>query len=172
MDVGDRKVLWDRQSDAGAGGGLRPLPEDGESVQPGGELLQRAALYGPGAVFQGGLPRIFGRVRFDHLPGAANDARADQARPILGDGDPGEPTPNEGSHAGRGADVDRAHEPAFRDWLLSKQLLDEARVGSPSPWPREVKPTLTMVMTDLSILLAASRLLDEPIYVFGDDAKE
>ena len=67
---------------------------------------------------------------------------------------------------------DRLNEPLFRAWLEAKDLLEEAGREVPSVHPHEFKPTLTQVMNDLAILLAASRLLDEPIYVFGDDAKD
>ena len=67
---------------------------------------------------------------------------------------------------------DRLSEPLFRAWLEAKDLLEEAGREVPSVHPHEFKPTLTQVMNDLAILLAASRLLDEPIYVFGDDAKD
>jgi hypothetical protein len=56
--------------------------------------------------------------------------------------------------------------------LHGKGLLDADSLGGASDGPREVKPTPTQVMSDLSILLAGDRLLDEPIYVFGDDAKD
>ena len=68
--------------------------------------------------------------------------------------------------------ADRLHEPSFRAWLAAKELLDPATRGGPSPWPREEKPTLRMVMAAITILLGAAELLGEPIYVFGDDAKD
>lgn len=43
---------------------------------------------------------------------------------------------------------------------------------NPRPWCWTTKPNLGQVMRDLSVLLAASRLLNEPIYIFGDDAKD
>jgi len=67
---------------------------------------------------------------------------------------------------------DRLGEPAWDAWLEAKGLLDPAARGTPSPWPAEVKPTLRMVMQAVTILLAAAELLGEPIYVFGDDAKD
>ena len=66
----------------------------------------------------------------------------------------------------------RAHEPDFGVWLASRKLLDPTRLGQPTDGPREVKPTLAQVMRDLSVLSAAARLLDEPIYILGDDAKD
>ena len=39
-------------------------------------------------------------------------------------------------------------------------------------WPKECKPTPTQVMRDLAILRAAAHLLHEPVYLFGDDAKD
>ena len=68
--------------------------------------------------------------------------------------------------------ADRLHEPAFRAWLEAKGLLDEAARELVSSLPHEDKPTLRQVMNDLAILLAASKLLGEPIYIFGDDAKD
>ena len=65
-----------------------------------------------------------------------------------------------------------AGEPAFREWLRAKGILEEAARGTPSWHPHESKPTLRQVMQDLSILLAAARLLGVPIYIFGDDAKD
>eukprot|EP00965_Chrysotila_dentata_P043164 1433638-Pleurochrysis_carterae.AAC.1 len=45
-----------------------------------------------------------------------------------------------------------------------------AEANARSKWPREVKPRLSHAMHDLSILCAAARLLEEPVYLFGDDA--
>ena len=68
--------------------------------------------------------------------------------------------------------VDRRDEPAMHAWLDAKGLLDPAIIDTPSPLPHQDMPTLAHVMRDISVLLAASRLLDEPIYIFGDDAKD
>jgi hypothetical protein len=65
-----------------------------------------------------------------------------------------------------------AHEPAWIEWLTAKRLLDPANRNVPTPQPAEIKPTITDVMQDLSVLLAAARLLDEPVYIFGDDARD
>ena len=67
---------------------------------------------------------------------------------------------------------DRLDDPVWRDWLRAKDLLDPSLRELASRWPHEDKPTLTQVMVDLSVLLGAARLLEEPIYIFGDDAKD
>ena len=66
----------------------------------------------------------------------------------------------------------RLGEAEWDAWLKAKDLLDPLRRETPSLLPKEVKPTVADVMRDLSVLLAASRLLDEPIYIFGDDARD
>jgi hypothetical protein len=66
----------------------------------------------------------------------------------------------------------RLGEPLFDQWLAAKGILDPAVRGTPSSLPREVKPGLETVMQDLSVLSAAARLLDEPLYIFGDDAAD
>ena len=71
--------------------------------------------------------------------------------------------------------------PAFLEWLRSRGLprdLEERPLGSlpneqtTSTWPKEAKPTLQQLMRDLAVLRRAAELLGEPIYVFGDDAKD
>ena len=66
-------------------------------------------------------------------------------------------------------------------WLAARGLprdLDAEPLGSRpheqphSKWPKERKPTVEHVMRDLAILRRAAELLREPIYVFGDDAKD
>lgn len=66
----------------------------------------------------------------------------------------------------------REGEPVWDAWLEIKGILDPATREIPSPRLKEIKPTLAQIMFDLSILLAAGRLLDEPVYIFGDDAKD
>jgi hypothetical protein len=63
-------------------------------------------------------------------------------------------------------------EPAWADWLKAKDLQNPDRRGIATPQPAEVKPTVSDVMRDLSILLAAARQLGEPIFIFGDDARD
>ena len=64
------------------------------------------------------------------------------------------------------------HDPPWLKYLEERALDQPLEWGMPSNRPREVKPTLAAVMRDLSILLAAARQLEEPLYVFGDDAKD
>ena len=64
------------------------------------------------------------------------------------------------------------HDPPWLKYLRERALHEPLEWGTPSQRPPEIKPTLKAVMRDLSILLAAARHLDEPIYVFGDDAKD
>jgi len=64
------------------------------------------------------------------------------------------------------------HDPPWLKYLEERVLDRPLEWGMPSNRPREVKPTLAAVMRDLSILLAAARQLEEPLYVFGDDAKD
>jgi hypothetical protein len=64
------------------------------------------------------------------------------------------------------------HDPPWLKYLEERALDRPLEWGMPSNRPREVKPTLAAVMRDLSILLAAARQLEEPLYVFGDDAKD
>jgi hypothetical protein len=67
---------------------------------------------------------------------------------------------------------DRQGEPLWDDWLHAKGLGDPSIWEVVYKWVKELKPTLTQVMRDISILLGAAHLLGEPIYVFGDDAKD
>ena len=64
------------------------------------------------------------------------------------------------------------HDPPWRKYLQERELDDPLGWGMPSRRPPEIKPTLAAVMRDISILLAAARRLDEPLYIFGDDAKD
>jgi len=41
-----------------------------------------------------------------------------------------------------------------------------------SKWPKERKPQLAEVMRDVAVLKRAVHLLSEPVYIFGDDAKD
>ena len=63
-------------------------------------------------------------------------------------------------------------DPPWQKYLQERELDKPLEWGMPSQRPPELKPTLKGVMRDLSILLAAARHLDEPLYVFGDDAKD
>ena len=64
------------------------------------------------------------------------------------------------------------HDPPWLKYMQERELADPLEWGTPSRRPREIKPTLSTVMRDLSILLAAARRLEEPLYIFGDDAKD
>ena len=64
------------------------------------------------------------------------------------------------------------HDPPWLKYMQERELTDPLGWGMPSRRPPEIKPTLSMVMRDLSILLAAARRLEEPLYIFGDDAKD
>ena len=64
------------------------------------------------------------------------------------------------------------HDPPWLKYLQERKLDAPLEWGMPSKRPPEIKPTLAVVMHDLSILLAAARQLDEPLYIFGDDAKD
>ena len=66
----------------------------------------------------------------------------------------------------------RLGEAEWDAWLEAKGLLDPLLREVLSALPKEVKPTVADIMRDLSVLLAASRLLGEPIYIFGDDARD
>lgn len=73
-----------------------------------------------------------------------------------------------------------------RDWLSRRGLLEvrmDARAGRPmawetsdaegrrrSKWPREQKPTVAELMRMLAVLNRASVVLDELLYIFGDDS--
>jgi hypothetical protein len=64
------------------------------------------------------------------------------------------------------------HDPPWLKYMQERELADPLEWGMPSRRPPEIKPTLSMVMRDLSILLTAARRLEEPLYIFGDDAKD
>lgn len=66
----------------------------------------------------------------------------------------------------------RRGEAQWEAWLRAKGLSDSSKHGQPAELPPETKPSIADVMRDLSVLLAAARLLDEPIYIFGDDARD
>ena len=51
------------------------------------------------------------------------------------------------------------------------QMLADMAWSHGSMWPLQRMPTIAMVMRDLTVLKRAAFLLDEPIYVFGDDVK-
>ena len=44
--------------------------------------------------------------------------------------------------------------------------------GQRTKWPKEEKPKLEALMHDLAVLRRGAEMLNEPIYVFGDDAKD
>ena len=60
---------------------------------------------------------------------------------------------------------------AWAQQVLSERGLDAGGI-LPRKWPKELKPTPSDVMRDLSILKAAAHALQEPVYLFGDDAKD
>ena len=65
--------------------------------------------------------------------------------------------------------------PVFREWLSDRGLSTEGMCEMPpgkSKWPREVKPQVCQLLRDLAVLRRASEILGEPLYVFGDDAKD
>ena len=66
--------------------------------------------------------------------------------------------------------------PEMLAWLEARGLpppsaADELR-RTVSKWHKELKPDLAKLMRDLAILKRAGRLLDQPVYGFGDDAKD
>lgn len=79
--------------------------------------------------------------------------------------------------------------PEFREYIHRRGLddaLERARAGLPSDpnmetpgtgarftkWPKEVKPTVAEVMQALAVLKHAGALLNQDVYVFGDDLKD
>ena len=83
--------------------------------------------------------------------------------------------------------------PQFEAWIRERGMEDalqaaRARGGRAAPtppdaelgqephraskWPRERKPTVEMMMLALAVLGRAAFLLGEPLYIFGDDAKD
>ena len=67
-----------------------------------------------------------------------------------------------------------ASDPALAEWAAACALLRPSADanGVIQKWPRELKPTPADVMRDIAVLRAAAHLLGEPIYLFGDDAKD
>ena len=63
-------------------------------------------------------------------------------------------------------------DPQWAQWADARHLLPTSVPGTLPKLGREIKPTPDMVMRDLSILLRAGRVLREPVYLFGDDAKD
>ena len=63
-------------------------------------------------------------------------------------------------------------------WLRSRGLPRPPDAASPesiprrTKWPKELKPTLHEVMVSLAVLRRAAEVLGEPLYIFGDDAKD
>jgi hypothetical protein len=67
--------------------------------------------------------------------------------------------------------------PQFRAWLARRGLppvrdVQGADGERASKWPKERKPTLTMVARALSLLCAAAAVIGAPTYVVGDDFKD
>lgn len=72
--------------------------------------------------------------------------------------------------------------PEFREWLARRGLPAPRREpaaadGAPSAykfskWPKERKPQLSAIMRDIAVLKRAAEVVQEPIYSFGDDAKD
>ena len=65
-------------------------------------------------------------------------------------------------------------DPRLAAWAEAVKLLrPRTESGAEAPkWCKECKPTPADVMRDLAILRAAASLLGEPVYLFGDDAKD
>ena len=69
------------------------------------------------------------------------------------------------------------HLPETAAWYAGQQARDE-RLREVEPrapagkWCRELKPTPVDVARDLAILKAAAEAMGEPVYLFGDDAKD
>ena len=63
--------------------------------------------------------------------------------------------------------------PEMKEWLAARGLPRPPEAPPDergSKWPREVKPTVAQVMRDIAILRRAAQLLEEPLYVFVEDA--
>ena len=67
-----------------------------------------------------------------------------------------------------------AADEALSEWAAACSLLRPPMdaEGKVPKWPRELKPTPADVMRDLTVLRAAAHLMGEPVYLFGDDAKD
>ena len=95
------------------------------------------------------------------------------------------------------ADVDflADHRPEFTAWIAARGLTaagEAASSATPAPaaegprgrapanspshaaskWPKESKPTVEEAMRAIAVLRRAAEVLSEPIYIFGDDAKD
>lgn len=69
----------------------------------------------------------------------------------------------------------RDERPEMAAWLEKRGLSPSATkepLKSRSKWPKEIKPNLGELMHDLAILKRAAHLLNAPVYIFGDDAKD
>lgn len=65
--------------------------------------------------------------------------------------------------------------PEMRRWLRSQNLPaadPAANLLRGSKWPAEIKPSLDELMRYLSVLRRAAEVLNEPIYIFSDDARD
>ena len=62
--------------------------------------------------------------------------------------------------------------PTMLAWLFERGLPGPALPSGQSKWPKEIKPLLEHVMHDIAILRRASEMLGEPLYIWGDDAKD
>ena len=65
--------------------------------------------------------------------------------------------------------------PEMQQWLAERGLPRPSHLAPPpghSKWPKEVKPTVAQLMHDIAILKRAAQVLNEPIYVFGDDVSD
>ena len=62
--------------------------------------------------------------------------------------------------------------PIFQEWLYDRGLLSGDCLLAKSKWPKEVKPQVCHLMRDLAVYHRASEILGEPVYLFGDDAKD
>lgn len=72
--------------------------------------------------------------------------------------------------------------PQFKEWLTQRGLPAPSREptaasGSASSykfskWPKERKPQLGAIMRDVAVLKRAAEVMREPVYSFGDDAKD
>ena len=70
--------------------------------------------------------------------------------------------------------------PQMTEWLrgrglpASQEQIDELSLPwrRGTKWERQVMPSLRMLMRDLVVLRRAAHVLDEPVYLFGDDIKD
>ena len=74
--------------------------------------------------------------------------------------------------------------PEFEEWLRRRDLLDRVEAlrrgehlpllpdGVKSKWVKELKPTVEVAMRAVAVLARAAHILGEPLFLFGDDAKD